>query len=354
MAESKVSIVIPIYNVEKYLDRCMESVVNQTYSNLEIIMVDDGSPDSCPQKCEEWARKDSRIKVIHKANAGLGMARNTGIENATGEYICFFDSDDYIALDTVEKTVFLAECDHSDTVLFGMAEVAENGEVKGVYCPNTEKNCYTGSEVLDFILPNMIAGSSRKGHCFGLNMSSCTCLFSMELITRHNWRFASEREFISEDYYSLLNLYQYVQRVSVLQQVCYYYCYNQTSLTHVYRPDRYERICHCYSAMAEMCKQLYDSETISQCLATQYLGNVIGAMKIAIVDSETSFLKRIKRLQAMVTDQTLHRALRQVDLAAESVGRKMLIYALKTNCTLLVYLQLKAKMQLSRRKKNCM
>ena len=85
-----VSVVLPIYNVEKYLDRCIESVINQTYKNLEILLVDDGSPDSCPQKCEEWAKKDERIKVIHKTNAGLGYARNTGIENASGEYICFF------------------------------------------------------------------------------------------------------------------------------------------------------------------------------------------------------------------------------------------------------------------------
>lgn len=82
-----VSIVLPIYNVEKYLDRCIESVVRQTYNNLEIILVDDGSPDGCPQKCDEWAKKDKRIKVIHKNNAGLGYARNTGIENASGEFL---------------------------------------------------------------------------------------------------------------------------------------------------------------------------------------------------------------------------------------------------------------------------
>ena len=86
-----VSVVLPIYNVEKYMDRCINSIINQTYKNLEIILVDDGSPDNCPQKCDDWGIKDSRIKVVHKKNAGLGMARNTGIENATGDYICFID-----------------------------------------------------------------------------------------------------------------------------------------------------------------------------------------------------------------------------------------------------------------------
>ena len=94
MLNKKVTVVLPIYNVEKYLDRSVKSIVEQTYTNLEIILVDDGSPDMCPQMCDEWARKDKRIKVIHKKNAGLGMARNTGIDNASGDYICFFDSDD--------------------------------------------------------------------------------------------------------------------------------------------------------------------------------------------------------------------------------------------------------------------
>ena len=102
--EPMVSIVVPVYNVEAYLDRCIESLVNQTYKHLEIILVDDGSPDNCPMICEKWAGLDERIKVIHKENAGLGMARNTGLEHATGDYICFFDSDDYVASDTIEKS----------------------------------------------------------------------------------------------------------------------------------------------------------------------------------------------------------------------------------------------------------
>ncbi len=98
-----ISIIIPIYKVEEYLDECITSVVNQTYSNLEIILVDDGSPDNCPQMCDEWAMRDSRIKVIHKENGGLSDARNTGIDIASGECIAFVDSDDFIKLDMLEK-----------------------------------------------------------------------------------------------------------------------------------------------------------------------------------------------------------------------------------------------------------
>ena len=97
--EELISVIIPVYKVEEYLDECVLSVIRQTYANLEIILVDDGSPDNCPRMCDEWATKDSRIKVIHKENGGLSDARNAGLDAAEGQYIAFIDSDDYIKPD---------------------------------------------------------------------------------------------------------------------------------------------------------------------------------------------------------------------------------------------------------------
>ena len=96
MVYSLVSIIIPVYKVEPYLDKCVQSVIAQTYKDLEIILVDDGSPDRCPQMCDEWAQKDKRIRVIHQKNCGLSGARNTGIREAKGEWLYFLDSDDWI------------------------------------------------------------------------------------------------------------------------------------------------------------------------------------------------------------------------------------------------------------------
>lgn len=104
-----VSVVVPIYKVEKYINKCIDSIINQTYKNLEIILVDDGSPDRCPQICDEYAKKDNRIKVIHKKNSGLGAARNTGIDAAKGEYIGFVDSDDWIMPNMYEEMLYCCE-----------------------------------------------------------------------------------------------------------------------------------------------------------------------------------------------------------------------------------------------------
>lgn len=102
MKEDLISVIIPVYKVEKYLKRCVDSVIGQTYKNLEIILVDDGSPDGCPAICNEYTKNDKRIKVIHKKNGGLSDARNAGIDKSSGKYITFIDSDDYVASDYVE------------------------------------------------------------------------------------------------------------------------------------------------------------------------------------------------------------------------------------------------------------
>ena len=142
-----ISVIVPVYKVEPYLDKCVQSIVEQTYKNLEIILVDDGSPDNCGAMCDAWAEKDSRIKVIHKENGGLSDARNAGMNVATGQWISFVDSDDWIEpdfiqelYDTMERTgAEIAECgttyvDESDKVLHqrGVAPIACMGKLEAL------------------------------------------------------------------------------------------------------------------------------------------------------------------------------------------------------------------------------
>lgn len=117
---TKISVIIPIYKAEKFLDKCIESVVGQTYENLEIILVDDGSPDNCPAICDSWAEKDSRIKVVHKENGGLSSARNAGLDVVTGEYFGFIDSDDWIEKDFFEFLIANALKENADISRCGL------------------------------------------------------------------------------------------------------------------------------------------------------------------------------------------------------------------------------------------
>lgn len=124
-----ISIIVPIYNVEKYLDKCIESIIEQTYNNLEIILVDDGSPDNCAEICDEYAEKDSRIVVIHKDNGGVSSARNTGLKVAKGSYIGFVDPDDYITDEMYERMLTTAKLCNADIVLCDYAFFGENGDI---------------------------------------------------------------------------------------------------------------------------------------------------------------------------------------------------------------------------------
>lgn len=140
-----ITVIVPIYNVERYLERCIESIVNQTYKNIEIILVDDGSPDRCPQICDDWALRDERIVVIHKENGGLSDARNCAIKRAKGEYYLLVDSDDYIMEDAVERLEAYSE--DADFIIGETLTVFENGSIiHGKHKSLKENHVYTGEE----------------------------------------------------------------------------------------------------------------------------------------------------------------------------------------------------------------
>lgn len=138
MEDILISVIIPVYKVEPYLDACVRSVLAQTHKNLEVFLVDDGSPDNCPAMCDAWAEKDSRVRVIHKRNGGQGEARNVAIEAAAGEYVGFVDSDDVIAPDMYEKLLRLITEEDAGAVQCGMLyyyDAAQTEFVPAVRCP---------------------------------------------------------------------------------------------------------------------------------------------------------------------------------------------------------------------------
>ena len=126
MITKKISIIVPVYNVENDLDRCVKSIMQQTYKNIEIILVDDGSPDRCPEMCDKYAQQDSRIKVIHKENGGLSDARNVGLNEAGGDFVMYVDSDDYIESDSCEQLLKTMQED-VDFVVGALREVKKEG-----------------------------------------------------------------------------------------------------------------------------------------------------------------------------------------------------------------------------------
>lgn len=149
----KVSVIIPIYNVQEYLHECVKSVVSQTYKNLEIILVDDGSPDSCPTMCDDWEKKDDRIITIHKKNGGLSDARNAGLIKASGEYVLYVDSDDYLEADAIEWMVSCA-INHNAEIVACTCKKTNNENISTLLTQNLVEG--TGIEMLEFAFENEI------------------------------------------------------------------------------------------------------------------------------------------------------------------------------------------------------
>lgn len=239
MKYPKVSIILPIYNVEKYLDRCMDSLFNQTLEDIEIIMVDDGSPDNCPQMCDEYAKKDNRVKVVHKKNAGLGFARNSGLDVAKGEYIAFVDSDDYVGLNMYKTLYDRAEADKCDAVFCGFrTEMKQN---KWMYSDEVDADkLWKGNEVQQFMLDMIASGAGVKAERL-YQMSVWHSIYKRSLIEKEHLRFVSEREVASEDIPFQVDFLSKANTVAYIKETFYSYCLNGTSLTATLKPEKYAK-----------------------------------------------------------------------------------------------------------------
>lgn len=234
-----VSVIVPVFKVEQYIDRTMNSLLNQTLKNIEIILVDDGSPDNCPQICDSYAKKYNNIKVIHKTNEGLGMACNSGIGIATGEYIAFCDSDDYVDVDMYESMYNIAKRYNTDAVFSGIKTVDQNGSVKPMNEHKSFKVYQTKNEINEVIM-DMIASSPEDKTERNISMSAKIVLYRKSIIDNNNLRFVNERKLNSEDLIWNIDFLYNSNCIILLPQTFYYYYCNYNSLSKSVRKDRFE------------------------------------------------------------------------------------------------------------------
>lgn len=219
-----ISVIVPVYKVEEYLDECIVSIINQTYKNLEIILVDDGSPDTCPKMCDDWVKRDSRIRVIHKRNGGLSDARNAGLDVCCGEYIAFVDSDDYIASELYENlfaNIIETSSDISVSKIFNL----ENGKV-------TEYD--KSGNILKDTTETMTGMEYLKSYIGGkIENASWNKLYRRECFS--NIRFKVGRN--NEDFLMFYDMCREISRISFVDYFGYYYRQREGSIVH--DPNRF-------------------------------------------------------------------------------------------------------------------
>lgn len=244
----KVSVIVPIYNVEKYLPKCVDSIINQTLKDIEIILVDDESPDNCPQICDDYAKKDNRIKVIHQKNKWLSGARNSGIEIATGDYLCFVDSDDFIAPEMCEKLYNFTVQNGTDLTMYDHCSVDEEGNILAIspYKKHLgDKRIFNKKDIENIIYPIIISSHAINGAPFKI--------YKRELFDK-GFRFDETLRY-GEDYASCLSVFPMANKVGYLEEVLYYYTTNPASIMGAYDPQRINRLIILYELREEFLKK---------------------------------------------------------------------------------------------------
>ena len=276
MDNDLISVVIPIYKVEKYLNKCIDSVLKQTYKNLEIILVDDGSPDKCGKICDEYKKIDKRIKVIHKKNGGLSDARNYGIKAASGKYIGFIDSDDFISNEMYEILYFILKKSNADISVVSYKEVSENNEV------NDERKNIRNIDILNAEQSMKFLFDNNKCGNYAWNK-----LYKLSLFENIEYPVGKKMEDLGTTYklfdkckniaYCDLELYYYLQRQgSILHSIDEKLCNDKFELCYerfIYLKNNYPALMENYTFMFENTLRLYPFLNSENKLNAQYILN---------------------------------------------------------------------------------
>lgn len=290
-----ISVIIPVYNVERYLERCIQSIISQTYNDLEIILIDDGSPDRCPQICDEYAEKDSRIKVIHKKNAGQGLARNDGLDIATGEYVTFVDSDDFLAQNAIELMYNATEQERHDAV-FAAFYNSWTPEKGGTVAYSLDEIVNTPDGILGALADLTASPWGNPAPALRF-MGVCGGLMRMGIIRENHLRFRSEREVMSEDLLFLYDSYPYINSIRYIPEPLYYYCLNTTSTSHTFKEQYIDSIDVLVQYL--MKSPLTQKSREIQCRILKLVIYKFGILQSQILQSQLPFSEK-KRLSHLI------------------------------------------------------
>ncbi len=335
-----ISVIVPVYNVEAYLERCVDSLINQEYQNIEIILVDDKSTDSSPEICDNLSKTDSRIRVIHKEkNEGLGFARNTGIENANGDYIMFLDSDDYLDLNTCKTVKTTLEENGADICCFLSAQVY--GEDIVYDYPFEKPLVFEGKEIAEKFLTGCLAPKENEAKFeIGLGLSSCMVIYRAELMKNNDLRFFSEREYLNEDMLFRIELCKYINKAVVLPDNFYFYFHNSGTLTTKYKPNRFEESLKVFYKASELCKP-FECKELNKRNDRYFMINTLVSIKHEVAHNG---VRSVKTIQAICKNKTLEDVLNRYPTDALPKAQKIFFKLIKSKSAFAIFALTKIKL----------
>ncbi len=336
MPKPKVSIIVPVYNAEKYLERCVNSLRNQTLGEIEIILADDSSTDSSLEICTEMSRHDERVKVIHKANEGAGMARNAALEIAVGEYIGFVDSDDYVAEDMFGTLYEKAEEYKAELVMSGVIFAdgimfGKSGEriIRTYFDKDT---LFDTAESLKALKIGIVGAGPEDREDSRYGMSIWKNLFKNEVIKENGIRFMSEREILSEDALFMIDYISHISKAVGIPEAFYYYCRNGGSISKSYKSDRFEKSLAFVSEVEKRFRKDIEPQEyfIYICRFRQAMCRVICSQEIMYAaDNKLEYAKLRERLKAVCTHSLTVEALNAYPIKTLPFKQRVFAYGMK-------------------------
>ena len=336
MSQPKVSIIVPVYNAEKYLERCVCSLRNQTLEEIEIILVDDSSTDSSLSLCEKMAAEDSRIKVIHKANGGAGYARNAALEIATGEYIGFSDSDDFVHVNMFKTLYDKAMQYGSDLVMSGVVFVDGNMFSNEGTCERKayfEKDThFETEEELKKLRMGIVGAEPSDCDDSKYGMSIWKNLFRHEIIKENSITFKSEREMLSEDALFMIDYISCIHKATGIKEAFYNYCRNEDSISKSYKKDRFEKSLVFVNEVENRFKADIEQEEYSIYIYRfwQAMCRVICSQVIMYAkDNNVKYGVLRERLEELCTHELTVRALASYPIKTLPFGQRVFAYGMK-------------------------
>ncbi len=317
-----ISVIIPVYNVQKYLLRCVESVKNQTHKNLEIILVDDGSPDDCPKMCDRMANEDQRIKVIHKPNGGQGLARNSGIEIATGKYVAFIDSDDWISEDYIEN-LYLAITQNDYDIVIASHSVANDVENIIPQKLRIDEGVYNGADVKNKLLLPIIGPDVCFAKDVQIESAVWGKLYRLDIIKNNAISFPSERVAVGEDMFFNALYLNCSEHAVVINDCGYRYFENLKSTTRKYNPLRYERTLNFYNNACDLVKKCDLQDEIGHRVERTFLLKLRTAIRLVVI-SDMPRCKKIGEIRHYLNNSTVAAVLKNYPVNSYIFAIKLL------------------------------
>ena len=335
MDKCLISIVVPVFNTEQYIYRCVNSILEQTYKNIEIILIDDGSRDGSGIICDQLAEANDTITVIHKKNEGLGVARNTGIKNASGKYITFIDSDDYISVDHINNLINALVINKADACYGGHTKVNGNDEVR--YLNALSGESFEGDALIKEIIPRMCGQTGSRDDC--IQMSVCMAMYSLDLIRREGIRFVSERQFVSEDLIFNLDYISHSKKVCFSSDTGYFYWFNDTSLSHSYLPDRFEKSKVMLHEVSSKTKELGIYDECEQRIINSLLVNTRVSLQSEQKQSHiVGIRKTYRKFSSIIKDEELHGIMSRYNSDGVRVQARIVNYFIFHRVPILVWI----------------